>query len=236
MRHLASFPAIFFAVLLTGQALAQELVPSIEDAYTAYQAGDFTAAHDIWLHHAARGNPTAQFFVGELHRMGHGMPQDFGEAAMWYRLAAEQGLGPALTKLGEMHSLGLGVPQDHFEAARLFRLAIEQSHSGGYAGLGGLYFSGRGVPQNFAEALRLNRIAAQLGDSSGHVNLGLMYMLGRGVPEDVVLSHMWFNIAAANGRDTAWRDTVAAEMSPAQVAEAQVRARACMASNYQDCE
>jgi TPR repeat protein len=44
-----------------------------------------------------------------------------------------------------------------------------------------------------------------------------------GVPLNVVLAHMWFNLAAAQGSADAanFRDEIAADMSPEQVAEAQ---------------
>ncbi len=59
-----------------------------------------------------------------------------------------------------------------------------------------------------------------------------MYSMGRGVPQDYVQAHKWFNLAAAThtekeARDRAVkaRDRVAARMTPAQIAEAQKRAR-----------
>jgi hypothetical protein len=49
---------------------------------------------------------------------------------------------------------------------------------------------------------------------------------------------MWLNISGANGEPTAIpdRDQLASKMSPADLSEAQRRAKACMASEYQDCE
>ena len=69
-------------------------------------------------------------------------------------------------------------------------------------------------------------------------NLGLKYANGEGVPQDNVTAHMWFNIAGANGaedgRDN--REKIERKMTPADISEAQKRARICMASNYTDCE
>ena len=68
--------------------------------------------------------------------------------------------------------------------------------------------------------------------------LGLMYYNGEGVLQDNVTAHMWFNIAGANGaedgRDN--REKIERKMTPADISEAQKRARICMASNYTDCE
>jgi hypothetical protein len=53
--------------------------------------------------------------------------------------------------------------------------------------------------------------------------LGELYATGNGVLRDSVLAHMWFNLAAANGEPDAARkrDVLAAQMKPAQIAEAQ---------------
>jgi hypothetical protein len=60
---------------------------------------------------------------------------------------------------------------------------------------------------------------------------------GRGVAQDIVYTHIWFNIAAANGAENAAknREIVAKKMSSAQIAEAQRLARECVAKNYKGC-
>ena len=60
---------------------------------------------------------------------------------------------------------------------------------------------------------------------------------GEGVLKDSVLAHMWFNIAGANGNEQAreYRDQVEQDMSRAEISRATELARACMASDYQDC-
>jgi TPR repeat protein len=57
--------------------------------------------------------------------------------------------------------------------------------------------------------------------------LGLKYCLGREVPKDLIAAHKWFNLAAMSGNDAArhYRLEVAREMTPADVVEAQRRAR-----------
>ena len=58
-------------------------------------------------------------------------------------------------------------------------------------------------------------------------NLGVMYAQAQGVPQDLIQAHMWFHLAAANGDEgSAERcDILAIKMTPAQIAEAQERAR-----------
>jgi TPR repeat protein len=59
-------------------------------------------------------------------------------------------------------------------------------------------------------------------------NLGVFYGNGLGVPQDRVRAHMWLNLAAMQGRESAatFRDLVARLMTPAsQTPEAQKLAR-----------
>lgn len=100
-----------------------------------------------------------------------------------------------------------------------------------------MYRNGEGVPQDFAEAARWHRRAALQGHSNAQTNLAWMYFYGDGVAQDFLAAHMWFNIAAANGEPGAavFRDMAARQLTRAYVAEAQRRARVCMASHYAKC-
>ena len=98
--------------------------------------------------------------------------------------------------------------------------------------LGHVYLSGEGVPQDYAEAVMWFRLAAEQGCAEAQSQLGLMYYYGEGVTPDHVQAHMWFNLAATGmppgePLDTAvkYRDLVEKRMTPAQIAEAQQRAR-----------
>ena len=57
--------------------------------------------------------------------------------------------------------------------------------------------------------------------------LGLMYSIGRSVEPNLVEAHKWFNIAALRGcpEAAAHRSEIAREMSRADIADAQRRAR-----------
>jgi TPR repeat protein len=114
----------------------------------------------------------------------------------------------------------------------------EQGNARGQYNLGVMYANGRGVPQDYAEAMRWYRLAAEQGDAVAQGLLGSYYVTGQGVPQDDILAHMWFNIASAGGdaQSAGIRDALAESMTREQTADAQVRARVCMSSGYQDCE
>ncbi len=95
---------------------------------------------------------------------------------------------------------------------------------------------------DYATTLRLLRPLAETGDASAQYSLGNMYANGQGVPQDYVEAHKWYNLSASRLTDeedrnlaTKNRDSVAAEMTPAQVAEAQKLARECVKKNYKGC-
>lgn len=57
--------------------------------------------------------------------------------------------------------------------------------------------------------------------------LGMMYSAGNSVPVDLVSAHKWFNLAAMKGHAdaTRLRREIAAEMSDAEIGQAQLAAR-----------
>jgi len=68
---------------------------------------------------------------------------------------------------------------------------------------------------------------AKAGRAEALYNLGLAYSTGQGVAADFVVAHKWFNLAAVRGIEEAkrWRNQLAAEMNPGQIAQAQKLAR-----------
>ncbi len=84
---------------------------------------------------------------------------------------------------------------------------------------------------DYATALRLWLPLAEQGDAIVQFRLGLLYYWGHGVlqdsVQDYVEAHKWFNLAATRGNLSAARnmDWLAKKMTPAQIAEAQRRAR-----------
>ena len=78
--------------------------------------------------------------------------------------------------------------------------------------------------------------AANAGDGRAMLELGRLYLQGLGVIQDYVEAHKWFNLAASRGVAEALdaRDTLAAKMTPAQVATAQERAAAWQSGGTPD--
>jgi TPR repeat protein len=93
---------------------------------------------------------------------GRGVPQNYAEAARWFRRAADQGHDMAQHNLGVIYDFAQGVPQNYAEAARWYRAAADQGNAGSQYNLGVLYAKGQGVPQDYVIAhMLLNLSAAQ---------------------------------------------------------------------------
>ena len=89
-----------------------------------------------------------------------------------------------------------------------------------------MYQHAYGVRLDYEEAVKWVRKAAEQGHAHAQNNLGWMYYEGQPVP-DYVLAHMWFDVAATQGDETAIeaRDLITEKMTPDQIAEAQELAR-----------
>lgn len=74
--------------------------------------------------------------------------------------------------------------------------------------------------------------AAQGGQPDALLQLGLIYCTGREGVVDLIEAHKWFNLAAIRGNAEAkqYRAELAREMSKAEIAEAQKKARKWMSS------
>jgi TPR repeat protein len=121
-----------------------------------------------------------------------------------------------------------GVEQDYTTAVTWYRKAADQGHPGAQWSLGTMYQDGLGdVPRAFEAAASWYRKAADQGHALAQSDLGTVYAKGQGVPQDYVSALMWYSLAAAKGLTDAAkeRDMVAAQMTPAQIAEAQRLAR-----------
>lgn len=138
----------------------------------AFDRGEFSTAHDIWLPWAHQGDPAAQRNIAHLYRMGLGVGQNFTQAAAWYRLAADSGLARAQANLAAMYLRGQGVGEDPKQAAYWFAAAATNGHALAQYNLALLYLRGQGVERDEAKAAGWLYLAAQAGHKQALRSLG----------------------------------------------------------------
>ncbi len=144
-----------------------------------------------------RSIASVEALLADVYYFGHFVPKDYDAAVKWYLRAGDKGNALAESTLGDIYYYGRGVPQDYKTAALWWERAAEQ---------------GVGVAQ---------------------LNLSVLYANGEGVARDLVKSHMYANLAAAQlplGKDyeiaVQNREYIAEQMTPEQIAQAQLRAKA----------
>lgn len=172
-------------------AMEKWIHPDLGLANDAYDIGEYATAYTHYKALAEQGNAIAQFNLGIMYKKGRGVPKDYTKAVEWFRKAADQGDAIAQYQLGKM------------------------------------YLSGHGVPQNYVEAFKWIQGSAELGYAKAQYHTGIMYNSGQGVAENKVLAYMWFSVAVSrsyypeNRNASMARNTLAAKMTPSEIAEAQ---------------
>jgi TPR repeat protein len=126
--------------------------------------------------------------------------------------------------------------KDMATAVRIWKVWAGKGNAEARTLLGAMYWSGEGVPRDHKEAARLYLLAANQGYARAQNNIGFMLGFGEGIPPpDDVEAYKWLTLAingyTARNQDRleqARKDlaTLAKRMNPAQIAEAERRAKA----------
>jgi len=232
------------------KAARQNYAPAMFNLGTAYYNGDGVAIDDIlagaWFLLAQKnGSQQADDAVtrmtkdltayevtetyvkiAEILRKGDELPRDDGEAAAWYRKAADSGSALASVELAQQLVQGQGVPQDYPEARSRCEYAAKLQFGPGAYCLGILNREGLGGPKNLPDAAKWFERAAELRDYRGILYLGEMYWKGDGVKVDRDRAYMWIWIAANSGVPGASQDEqlLRQELDPKTVEKARKKA------------
>ena len=94
-----------------------------------------------------------RYLLGWAYETGIGEPQDFAQAASWYRKAADLGSGEGECSLGFLYDQGRGVPQDTSRATDLYLRAATLGSPDAQYFASGAYLRGTGVRQDFTQSL-----------------------------------------------------------------------------------
>ncbi|MGA2673671.1 MAG: tetratricopeptide repeat protein [Terracidiphilus sp.] len=134
---------------------AAALSPTLAQTATPQSANPGAAL----LARANSGDPAAQLQTGDIFAAGNGqarsarqLTEDYRQAAVWYRKAADQGSVAGEIRLAALYRDGRGVARDMEQAAALYRRAAERGDADAQATLGVLYSMGQGVPKSDVEA------------------------------------------------------------------------------------
>ena len=155
---LGSFKGLAVAAGMIGAASPVLAQHSVKSGIEAWQRGDYAAAVAIWRPLAEKGNPDAEFDLGQAYRLGRGVPVDLARAQAWLQKAASAGHLDAETTLG----LLLFDSGDRAAAMRWLKKAAEHGEPRAMQLYGTALFNGDGVPKDPIMAYAyVSRAAAQ---------------------------------------------------------------------------
>ena len=130
MRTLIIIPVLLSALLLG--------VPShtadFNKGMTAYNNGDYATALREWTSVIEKGFKEEGYVktlynLGQMHRYGKGVPQDYYLSSLWFNLAAEQGDANSQHNLGIAYYKGEGVIQDLVYSHMWVNIAMSNGHN-----------------------------------------------------------------------------------------------------------
>ena len=198
---------------------------------------DKAAAQRWMLTSAEQGYVPAQAGIGLMYLQNHreGPVPNYADADRWLRMAATQGDAEAQLWLGLGYERGYFGAIDYEESLRWLRKAAAQELPDAQFCLGQMYEEGEGVPEsNDRAAYWFRRAVDHFSDLGGvfeaEVELVNMYRDGSLKGNDVE-AYMWFSVGDSSvdppidpATDEDLRK-VAERMTPANIAEAQQRAK-----------
>ena len=188
---------LLLGALFTSSVQAGE----IDDAHSAFQAGDYEQSLSILRPLAESGNAEAQHFLAHFYYKGYGVERDVNLSLQLQEKAAEAGWANAQADLGliYLYRFDFGVETDYDKALRLFTAAAAQGNAKAQTNLGIMYEQGLGVSQDVSEGIRWILMGAEGGDPIAQHNLAASYATGHGVPFDFVKAMAWYRKSAEQG-------------------------------------
>lgn len=182
-------------------AFSQDKTANIlNEAWTAYNIGNYKKTISLVQPLANLGNPRAQVILGRCYENGLGVAQDMAAAAQWFQMAAEQNYPEGQILLAYCYEVGAGVPKNPQQVMNLMTRAAEAGNPEAQFNLAINYSQGiNGAPKNEQESFRWASMSAQQGYAQAERFLGACYEYGFGVNANQALSQEWYNKAAAQG-------------------------------------
>ena len=181
-------------------APAKSAEQTLDEAWTAYNIGQYNKVVQMVQPLASDGNPRAQVLLGRCYENGLGVTQDMETAAKWFRIAAEQNYAEAQVQLGYLYELGAGVPKNDTAVADLMSRAASAGNAEAQFNLALYYSQGRyGFAKDPDQAFAWAKRSADQGFAQAQRYVGACYEFGVGVPVNPSEAAAWYSKAAAQG-------------------------------------
>lgn len=107
-------------------------IPMILLALTAFACPAFSENVSALIRKAEKGDPEAQYTLGNAYYSGTMIERNHAEAVKWYRKAAEQGDPDAPVMLAIAYEMGCGVPMDDMQSYVWYSIAASRRPGADY--------------------------------------------------------------------------------------------------------
>jgi uncharacterized protein len=171
------------AAYYNGEGVGENAVQAYAWFLLAQEAGSSPAADAVRRSASELGEQwSADAFirVGEMYVKGVELPQNYSEAARWYRKVADRNPDAAL-RLAVILINGTGVTQNYTEAMSLCETAAKKNYPPAEYCVGYLHLRGLGITPDAKEAAKWFSEAATQGFAKAAFSLSEMYLKGEGV-------------------------------------------------------
>lgn len=139
--------------------LASPALADTKAGVDAWERGDYKTAIDEWRAAAGKGDPDAQFNLGQAYKLGRGVPIDLRKAEDFYRQAAAQGHVQAADNYG----LTLFQNGKSHEAIPYLEGSVAHGEPRAQYILGTMLFNGTDAPKDWVRAYALLTQSARAG-------------------------------------------------------------------------
>ena len=152
--------AVASMFFMAGVAVA---VAGIREGADAYGRGDYTTALKEWLPAAEQGDANALFNLGQLYRLGQGVPKDVLKAEEYYLRAAEKGHIGAQGNLGTLYYFAVPNAPRVEDALKWWQRAGSKGDARSQYMLGVVFYNGKDLPRDAVRAYAWMRLASAGG-------------------------------------------------------------------------
>jgi uncharacterized protein len=158
---------------LAALALSLQTAPALADVKAgvdAWTRGDYDAAVKEWREPALKGDPDAQFNMGQAYKTGRGVKTDLNVALDWYKKASAQGHLKAMDSYGHLlHYQGRVV-----EALPILQASSDRGDPRAQYLLATELFNGTNISKDWVRAYALMSLASSAGMAPASQSLAQM--------------------------------------------------------------
>ena len=173
---------IIFSLCLIANGCSKNV--DIDTAKELARKGEASKAFEILMPFALQGNSDAQFCIGNMYSVGHGVKQNSAEALKWYLRSARQNNGDAQFYLSIMYLDGKGIEKNECEGLNWLQKAADNGVANAQINLSACYYSGRLVKQDYKQALFWLQKAIDKNDAEAIARMSAIYTEGKAVEKN----------------------------------------------------